>query len=414
LPDSFRIGEFHVEPSLHSVRGPAGTVRLEAKVMQVLLCLAEHGDQVVPKERLISAVWPDTFVSDDVLTRAISELRRVFGDDIKNPRFIQTIPKSGYRLMAPVSFASPDAHGAATAQAARTETLQSRHDGDAARAETDRARVRPRVRLRSWKRGLATMAVLAAVLLAGVVVQRMATPPSARVVRSVQLTFTGQVTWPDIEAAFFPGLATDGGRVYYTQMTGNRFTVAQSSVGGGEFVTIRTPFNHALLLHVSPDGSRLLVRDFDWAQQEGPLWVIPAVGGAPLRLGAVVAHDGAWSPDGKRVVFARGDELYVAVSDGSEPRKLATTPGQAFWVRWSPDGTRLRFTVVSPQGYTRSLWEVSAEGHGLRPVPLGRREYDLDCCGEWSPDGRQFFFRRFRDNRADIWASGSGRASSAG
>jgi dipeptidyl aminopeptidase/acylaminoacyl peptidase len=248
------------------------------------------------------------------------------------------------------------------------------------------------------------MAVLAAVLLAGVVVQRMATPPSARVVRSVQLTFTGQVTWPDIEAAFFPGLATDGGRVYYTQMTGNRFTVAQSSVGGGEFVTIRTPFNHALLLHVSPDGSRLLVRDFDWAQQEGPLWVIPAVGGAPLRLGAVVAHDGAWSPDGKRVVFARGDELYVAVSDGSEPRKLATTPGQAFWVRWSPDGTRLRFTVVSPQGYTRSLWEVSAEGHGLRPVPLGRREYDLDCCGEWSPDGRQFFFRRFRDNRADIWA----------
>ena len=104
VPNSFRIGEFHVEPSLHSVSGPAGIVRLEAKVMQVLLCLAEHGNQVVPKERLMRAVWPDTFVSDDVLTRAISELRRVFGDDVRNPRFIQTIPKSGYRLMAPVSF----------------------------------------------------------------------------------------------------------------------------------------------------------------------------------------------------------------------------------------------------------------------------------------------------------------------
>ena len=62
MPDNFRIGEFHVEPSLHSVSGPAGTVRLEAKVMHVLRCLAEHGDQVVPKERLMRAVWPDTFV----------------------------------------------------------------------------------------------------------------------------------------------------------------------------------------------------------------------------------------------------------------------------------------------------------------------------------------------------------------
>ena len=170
-------------------------------------------------------------------------------------------------------------------------------------------------------------------------------------------------------------------------------------MGGGEAVTIRTPFNHAFLLHVSPDGSRLLVRDSDPAQLEGALWVVPAVGGAPLRLGAVVAHDGAWSPDGKRIVFARREELYVAGSDGSNPRTLATTPGRAFWVRWSPDGARVRFTVVSPQGDTRSLWEVSAEGHGLRPVPLGRGEHDVDCCGEWSPDGRHFFFSRFRDNR---------------
>lgn len=81
-----------------------------------------------------------------------------------------------------------------------------------------------------------------------------------------------------------------------------------------------------------------------------------------------------------------------------------TTAGRAFWVRWSPEGARLRFTVIGRERHTRSLWEVAAEGHDLRPVPLQRREGDLDCCGDWSADGRQFFFMRHRDERTDIWA----------
>ena len=104
MQNRFRIGEFYfIEPSLNSVMGPAGTTRLEPKVMQVLMCLAGDAGQVVTKAHLMRAVWPDTFVSDDVLTRAISELRRVFDDDVKDPRFIQTIPKSGYRLIAGVA-----------------------------------------------------------------------------------------------------------------------------------------------------------------------------------------------------------------------------------------------------------------------------------------------------------------------
>ena len=94
LQNGFHVGDSHrVEPSLNSVTGPAGTIRLEPKVMQVLVLLAAHAGQVVAKERLIQTVWPDVFVTDDVLTRAISELRRVFGDDAKEPRFIETIPK---------------------------------------------------------------------------------------------------------------------------------------------------------------------------------------------------------------------------------------------------------------------------------------------------------------------------------
>jgi DNA-binding winged helix-turn-helix (wHTH) protein len=104
VPDAFRIGEAHqVEPSLNRVTGPTGTTRLEPKVMQVLLCLVDHAGDVVSKERLISAVWADTAVGDDVLTRAVSELRRLFGDEAKHPRVIETIPKGGYRLIASVT-----------------------------------------------------------------------------------------------------------------------------------------------------------------------------------------------------------------------------------------------------------------------------------------------------------------------
>jgi DNA-binding winged helix-turn-helix (wHTH) protein len=109
LQHGFHVGDsHHVDPSLNSVTGPAGTIRLEPKVMQVLVLLAAHPGEVVAKERLIQTVWPDVFVTDDVLTRAISELRRVFGDDAKDSRFIQTIPKSGYRLIAGVSSSGAD------------------------------------------------------------------------------------------------------------------------------------------------------------------------------------------------------------------------------------------------------------------------------------------------------------------
>src|SRR6185295_12697783 len=82
----------------------------------------------VAKERLIQTVWSDTFVTDDVLTRAISELRRVFGDDAKASRFIQTIPKSGYRLIAPVSSSGADQGSAALGQAERLSTVAAGDD----------------------------------------------------------------------------------------------------------------------------------------------------------------------------------------------------------------------------------------------------------------------------------------------
>lgn len=105
MNQKFRIGQWLIEPQLNSISGSGRSVHLEPKVMEVLLCLADRPGKVVSKQDLISSVWSDAFVTDDVLTRAISELRRVLEDDPKQPQFIETIPKRGYRLIHQVKTA---------------------------------------------------------------------------------------------------------------------------------------------------------------------------------------------------------------------------------------------------------------------------------------------------------------------
>jgi TolB-like protein/DNA-binding winged helix-turn-helix (wHTH) protein/Tfp pilus assembly protein PilF len=76
--------------------------RLEAKVMLVLLYLAEHAGRVVSRAELEEQLWPGRIVTEDSVTKAIAKLRRVFGDDAHDPQVIETVPKSGYRLIAEV------------------------------------------------------------------------------------------------------------------------------------------------------------------------------------------------------------------------------------------------------------------------------------------------------------------------
>jgi adenylate cyclase len=98
-----QVGEWLVEPDLNRISRADKEVSIEPKVIEVLLCLARSAGNVLAKDKILKAVWPDTFVSDEVLTYSISELRRAFGDDARNPRIIQTIPRRGYWLIAPVS-----------------------------------------------------------------------------------------------------------------------------------------------------------------------------------------------------------------------------------------------------------------------------------------------------------------------
>jgi DNA-binding winged helix-turn-helix (wHTH) protein len=96
------VGQCTVLPELNTLERDGSTVHLEPKVMQVLVALSEQPGEVVSKEQIFKRVWPDTFVSDEVLTRSISELRKAFEDNPQHPKYIQTIPKGGYRLVATV------------------------------------------------------------------------------------------------------------------------------------------------------------------------------------------------------------------------------------------------------------------------------------------------------------------------
>jgi adenylate cyclase len=82
----FRVGPWLVQPSLNTVSRNGTPARLTLKAMEVLVCLAEHSGESVPKEELLQTIWPETFVTDDVLKGSISELRRVLEDDAKEPR----------------------------------------------------------------------------------------------------------------------------------------------------------------------------------------------------------------------------------------------------------------------------------------------------------------------------------------
>ena len=107
----FRVGQWLVQPQLHLITREGREIRVEPKAMQVLVCLMESAGEVVEKRSVKKRVWADTYVTDDVLTRCISELRKAFDDDAKNPQVIQTISRGGYRLVACVSRADAEAPG---------------------------------------------------------------------------------------------------------------------------------------------------------------------------------------------------------------------------------------------------------------------------------------------------------------
>jgi serine/threonine protein kinase/Tol biopolymer transport system component len=239
---------------------------------------------------------------------------------------------------------------------------------------------------RRWPLTLAAVLVL----LAGVFVYFWTRPlPPPKVSNYVQLTQDGE---PKILEA------TDGLRLYLAIRTPSNWKIAEISASGGDPIPIPIPSEGLTPLSVSPDGSKLLAIDLS-----GILWSLPTLGGAPQRLpntfSLVASETAVWSPDGKMLAYCHGNDLFLARSDGTEARKLVTVPGLPYDPQFSPDETKLRFSISDPKSGDRALWEISAQGTNPHPLLPGLHTPADEEHGKWTPDGKYFVFH----SKGQIW-----------
>ncbi|MEM6795164.1 MAG: winged helix-turn-helix domain-containing protein [Acidobacteriota bacterium] len=155
---TLRIGDWLVDPdgltlrSLEDGRPGDEVRRLEPKVMELLLCLGEHSPAIVPRDAIFEQVWEGKAVVDGALSRAVSVLRQALGDDPRSPRYIETVPRRGYRLVARVE--------------------RTRHDPEAEAPPPSLARSAPPIRAAVPATVLATLALLAVALIASFFARR--------------------------------------------------------------------------------------------------------------------------------------------------------------------------------------------------------------------------------------------------
>ena len=210
--------------------------------------------------------------------------------------------------------------------------------------------------------------------------------------------------------------ATDGDRVYYTIDREGRYEIYQVPLAGGEPARLETPFQQAMVLDASARRSALLVLGWDggltdWQSRDQTLWILPVPAGAARNTGQK-GLAAAWSLDGERLAFSGGSDdyskqvagtLFVARGDGSEPRTVWRGDAEIPWVRWSPDGRRLRFDVFDRDAAEWWTMEVPVDGGAGASAPKrvvrGER-------GVFSPDGRSFVLGRWGPSDPSAAAGG--------
>lgn len=103
-PNLLRVGEWRVDPALDEISKDGTSVKLEPRTMRLLVCLAQHAGRVVSVEQLLDEVWKDVVVTPNSVYHAVATLRRVLGDNTKEPTYIANVLRRGYRLVAPAEW----------------------------------------------------------------------------------------------------------------------------------------------------------------------------------------------------------------------------------------------------------------------------------------------------------------------
>jgi Tol biopolymer transport system component/tRNA A-37 threonylcarbamoyl transferase component Bud32 len=246
-----------------------------------------------------------------------------------------------------------------------------------------------------WTIGLAGVAAL---VVAGVAVALLfRTPPAPKVLGIHQITHTGHLKgWR---------LGTDAARIYFTEIVEGHGVPMAVAAGGGDAAPIPMPLKDAWAWDVAPDGSELMVTTQAPYERLFAVWRVPVLGGSPRRVGNLVVGDPRDTPDGRGILYEDGRDIYLSNADGTGSRKLLSAPGDAYSPCYSPDGSRLRFTVLAPQQYTRgSIWEASPDGSNLHRFLPDWNPGGTEWGGSWTPDGKYFVFAAETGGNSNIWA----------
>ena len=401
--DLYEFGPYVMDARTRILLKDGATVRLTPKAFDTLVILVQHAPQVVTKEQLLRQVWPDIFVEEGSLSHNIHGLRKVLGDDSSEPRYIETIPKRGYRFVAPV-------------KVSRKDTEQSNvSDVEVKTHVVEKPTLAPVVINRHNKRrmwaGVAAVALVGLAIAGFVFLKRTpATAPPVTRAKTTLARLTNNSAMDDR-----PAWSPDGRRIAFSSNRDGKKEIYVMDVDGSNVKRITNNLADDVNPSWSPDGSRIV---FD-SERDGnrEIYVMDADGGNQIRLTRDNALDStaAWSPDGNLVAFASNRDtglpynpynldIYVMNADGSNVRRIVDDPEYDVGPQWSPDGRKIVFMTGRNGNF--DVYEMNADGTGQKNLTADNDK--PDGAPVWSLDGNNIAFSRRVEGKSQIFIMDAG------